>query len=205
MLRNIYSNGSLWSGILIGLAGWIFVSVGGGLLGSILFAIGLLCVVLFGSFLYTGKAGSWNFRPFTFRQDVWGLVKVLLGNVVGCGVVGVVAIMSGTLETNETLTGIIQSRESHDAFQTIARGIGCGILMELAVWSYREKGTVLGVLFCVPAFIMSGFYHSVADAFYYIAAYDRLDIWALWIYPLTVIGNFIGCSFRRLFFQTLIH
>jgi formate/nitrite transporter FocA (FNT family) len=190
---------------LIGLAGWIFVSVGGGLLGSILFAIGLLCVVLFGSFLYTGKAGSWNFRPFTFRQDVWGLVKVLLGNIIGCGIIGVIAIMSGTLETNETLTGIIQSRESHDAFQTIARGIGCGILMELAVWSYREKGTVLGVLFCVPAFIMSGFYHSVADAFYYIAAYDRLDIWALWIYPLTVIGNFIGCSFRRLFFQTLIH
>jgi formate/nitrite transporter FocA (FNT family) len=201
----MYKNGSIWSGILIGLAGWIFVSVGGGLLGSILFAIGLLCVVLFGSFLYTGKAGSWNFRPFTFRQDVWGLVKVLLGNIIGCGIIGVIAIMSGTLETNETLTGIIQSRESHDAFQTIARGIGCGILMELAVWSYREKGTVLGVLFCVPAFIMSGFYHSVADAFYYIAAYDRLDIWALWIYPLTVIGNFIGCSFRRLFFQTLIH
>ena len=200
----MYKDGSLWSGILIGLAGWIFVSVGGGLLGSILFAIGLLCVVLFGSFLYTGKAGSWNFRPFTFRQDVWGLVKVLLGNIIGCGVVGVVAIMSGTLETNKVLSGIIQSRESHDAFQTIARGIGCGILMELAVWSYREKGTVLGVLFCVPAFIMSGFYHSVADAFYYIAAYDRLDIWALWIYPLTVIGNFIGCSFRRLFFKTLI-
>ena len=201
----MYKNGSIWSGILIGLAGWIFVSVGGGLLGSILFAIGLLCVVLFGSFLYTGKAGSWNFRPFTFRQDVWGLVKVLLGNIIGCGIIGVIAIMSGTLETNETLTGIIQSRESHDAFQTIARGIGCGILMELAVWSYREKGTVLGVLFCVPAFIMSGFYHSVADAFYYIAAYDRLDVWALWVYPLTVIGNFIGCSFRRIFFKTHIH
>ena len=200
----MYKNGSIWSGILIGLAGWIFVSVGGGLLGSILFAIGLLCVVLFGSFLYTGKAGSWNFRPFTFRQDVWGLVKVLLGNIIGCGIIGVIAIMSGTLEINETLTGIIQSRESHDAFQTIARGIGCGILMELAVWSYREKGTVLGVLFCVPAFIMSGFYHSVADAFYYIAAYDRLDVWALWVYPLTVIGNFIGCSFRRIFFKTLI-
>ena len=204
MLGKIYHDGSLWSGILIGLAGWIFVSVGGGLLGSILFAIGLLCVVLFGSFLYTGKAGSWNFRPFTFRQDVWGLVKVLLGNIIGCGIIGVIAIMSGTLEINETLTGIIQSRESHDAFQTIARGIGCGILMELAVWSYREKGTVLGVLFCVPAFIMSGFYHSVADAFYYIAAYDRLDVWALWVYPLTVIGNFIGCSFRRIFFKTLI-
>ena len=204
MLYKIYHDGSLWSGILIGLAGWIFVSVGGGLLGAILFAIGLLCVVLFGSSLYTGKAGSWKFRPFSFGGDCWGLCRILIGNIIGCAVIGIVANFSGTLETNEVLSGIIQSRESHDAFQTIARGIGCGILMELAVWSYREKGTVLGVLFCVPAFIMSGFYHSVADAFYYIAAYDRLDLWALWIYPLTVIGNFIGCSFRRLFFKTLI-
>ena len=194
----MYRDGSIWSGVLIGLAGWIFVSVGGGLLGSILFAIGLLCVVLSGSFLYTGKAGSWSFRPFTFRRDCWGLCRILLGNILGCAVIGIVAHMSGTLDGNETLSGIIQSREGHDAIQTIARGIGCGILMELAVWSYREKGTVLGVLFCVPAFILSGFYHSVADAFYYVAAYDRLDIWTLLVYPLTVIGNFIGCSFRRL-------
>ena len=204
MLRNIYRDGSIWSGVLIGLAGWIFCSVGGGLLGSILFAIGLLCVVLFGSSLYTGKAGSWRFRRFSLWKDILGLCRVLLGNIVGCGVIGLVALLSGTLDNNDTLSGVILSRETHDAFQTIARGIGCGILMELAVWSYREKGTILGVLFCVPAFIMSGFYHSVADAFYYIAAYDKLGIWAFWIYPLTVIGNFIGCSFRRIFFKNLI-
>ena len=204
MLSKMYKDGSIWSGVLIGLAGWIFISVGGGLLGSILFAIGLLCVVLFGSSLYTGKAGSWGFRPFTFWQDVWGLFRILLGNIIGCTVIGIVANFSGTLEMNDVLSGIIQSRESHDAFQTIARGIGCGILMELAVWSYREKGTILGVLFCVPAFILSGFYHSVADAFYYIAAYRELRIWTFWVYGFTVIGNFIGCSFRRLFFQTLI-
>lgn len=203
-MYEMYHNGSIWSGILIGLAGWIFLSVGGGILGSVLFATGLLCVVFFGSFLYTGKAGSWNFRPFSFGRDVWKLCKVLIGNIIGCAVVGIVALYSGTLDGNETLAGVIQSRETHDAFQTVARGIGCGILMELAVWSYREKGTVLGVLFCVPAFILSGFYHSVADAFYYIAAYDRLGSWALWVYPLTVIGNFIGCSFRRLFFKRLI-
>ena len=193
----MYKDGSLWSGTLIGLAGWIFCSVGGGLIGSILFAIGLLCVVFFGSALYTGKAGSWRFSPFTFRKDCWGLCRILIGNILGCAIVGLVANLSGTLETNETLTGILTSRESHDAVQTIARGIGCGILMELAVWTWREKGSVLGVLFCVPAFILSGFYHSVADAFYYCAGYKGLGIWTLWIYPLTVIGNFIGCSFRR--------
>jgi formate/nitrite transporter FocA (FNT family) len=69
--------------------------------------------------------------------------------------------------------------------------------MELAVWTWREKKSILGVLFCVPAFILSGFYHSVADAFYYIA-YGKLEWWIGWVYLLTVLGNFIGCSLRRL-------
>ena len=195
-------NGSIFSGILIGLAGWIFCSVGGGILGAILFAIGLLCVVYFGSFLYTGKAGSWKFSPFTFRKDVWGLCKVLLGNIVGCGIIALLANLSGTLDGNQVLAGIMTSRENHDALETIARGIGCGILMELAVWCWRAKGSVLGVLFCVPAFILSGFYHSVADAFYYLAGYDKIGVWCLWVYPLTVLGNFIGCSFRRLLWKS---
>lgn len=194
----MFRDGSIWSGVLIGLAGWIYISVGGGILGSILFAIGLLCVVFSGSALYTGRAGSWGFRPFTLGRDIWGLFRILLGNIVGCIIIGIIAHFSGTLDTT-TLTGVIQSRETHDAIQTMARGIGCGILMELAVWSYREKGTVLGVLMCVPAFILSGFYHSVADAFYYVVGYQELGTWIFWVYPLTVLGNFIGCSFRRVF------
>lgn len=193
----MFKDGSIWSGILIGLAGWIYCSVGGGLLGAVLFAIGLLSVVFFGSSLYTGKAGSWKISPFTFKKDILGLFRILVGNIIGCAIVGFLADLSGTLDGCETLTGIISSRENHDAIQTIARGIGCGILMELAVWTWREKGSVLGVLFCVPAFILSGFYHSVADAFYYCAGYRELGVWTLWVYPLTVIGNYIGCSFRR--------
>lgn len=193
----MYKNGSIWSGILIGLAGWLFISVRGGILGSIFLTIGFLCVVISGSFSYTEEAGSWKFRPFTFKEDCLKLCKILIGNIIGCGVVGIVANFSGTLN-HETISGIIQSRESYDAIQTIARGIGCGILMELAVWSYREKGTLLGILLCVPAYILSGFYHSVVDAFYYIAGYQGLGKWILWVYPLTVVGNFIGCSFRRL-------
>lgn len=197
----MYKNGSIWSGILIGLAGWIYLSVGGGLLGSILFSIGLLCVVFSGSFLYTGKAGSWKFRPYTFWGDCLGLMKVLLGNILGCMIIGFIALHSVTF-SSDVLPGILSSRESHDALETIGRGIGCGILMELAVWSWREKGSVLGVFLCVPAFIMSGFYHSVADAFYYCVGYKELGLWVLWIYPLTVIGNFIGCSLRRILWKS---
>jgi hypothetical protein len=59
----MYKNGSIWSGFLIGLAGWIFLSTGGGILGAVLFAIGLQAVVYFGSSYTPGKQdhGSLDF------------------------------------------------------------------------------------------------------------------------------------------------
>ena len=195
----MFKNGNIMSGLLIGLAGWIFCSVGGGLLGSILFSLGLLSVVYFGSFLYTGKAGSYKFRPLRLFSDIGGLGMILVGNIIGCLIIALIAKESGTIN-EETISGIISSRERNDAFQTLFRSIGCGFLMELAVWSWRSKGSVFGVLLCVPACILSGFYHSVADAFYYLVSYDKLGIWVLWVYPITVFGNFIGCSIRRVFY-----
>ena len=193
---SMYKNGSIWSGFLIGLAGWIFLSVHGGILGAILFAIGLQAVVYFGSYLYTGKAGSWEFRFYALGSDIWGLTKVLLGNIIGCFGVGLIAVMSDTIDP-ETIAGVISSRYNSSSLEILAKGIGCGFLMELAVWIWREKKSMLGVLFCIPAFILSGFYHSVADAFYYIV-YWKLEWWIVWTYLLTVLGNFIGCSLRRL-------
>ena len=45
-------------------------------------------------------------------------------------------------------------------------GILCGILMYTAVWAYKQKNTVMAILFCVPVFILAGFEHSIADMFY---------------------------------------
>ncbi len=189
----MYRNGSIFSGLLIGLAGWIYLSVGG-IPGAILFAVGLACVVWSGSSLYTGKAGTWNIGFYTVGRDLEGLAEILVGNVIGCFIVSLVAGASGTINP-EVLTAIYTSRESSTLIETIAKGIGCGFLMEMAVWSWKEKGSILGVLLCVPAFILSGMYHSVADSFYYLIRpeFSFISIWLL-----TVLGNFIGCNIRRL-------
>ena len=50
------------------------------------------------------------------------------------------------------------------------RALFCGVLMYLAVSIFREKKSVLGIVFCVPVFILSGFEHSIADTFYFGAA-----------------------------------
>ena len=42
--------------------------------------------------------------------------------------------------------------------------------MYLAVSIYRDRGKLIGVLFCIPVFILCGFEHSVADMFYFALA-----------------------------------
>ena len=70
----------------------------------------------------------------------------------------------------------------------------CGILMYTAVAIYKEKGSPLGIFFCVPVFILSGFEHSIADMFYFFCA--RMFSGEVFLFLLlVVIGNAVGGMF----------
>ncbi|MBR3965373.1 MAG: formate/nitrite transporter family protein, partial [Clostridia bacterium] len=73
----------------------------------------------------------------------------------------------------------------------LVRGVFCGILMYLAVSIYKEKGTYLSILFCVPAFILAGFEHSIADMFYF-AASGIVSLRALGFIWTVILGNALG-------------
>ncbi|WP_348535427.1 formate/nitrite transporter family protein [Prevotella communis] len=75
--------------------------------------------------------------------------------------------------------------------------IGCGFIMTTAVQFGRE-GKFLPLLFGVPVFILCGFTHSVADAFFFLAVPQMISIQLLAIYLMEVLGNFIGCNLYRL-------
>ena len=70
---------SLFSGFLIGLGATGYLALGG-IPGAVIFAFGLVCVVLFGVPLYTGKAGVTN--------DIPALVRIWLFNIIGCALLG---------------------------------------------------------------------------------------------------------------------
>ena len=77
--------------------------------------------------------------------------------------------------------------------------------MTLAVQG-TDKGRWLPLLFGIPAFILCGFPHCIADAFYiaslpldYITAH-AVDLSAF--YCAIVAGNFLGCNAYRLTAQT---
>ena len=156
---------SVFAGLLIGFGGLVYLNVGG-VYGAILFAFGLLSVVMCRAELYTGKAG---FLP---PRQVTRLAAMLLLNVVGCFAAACVAIYSHKESLFDTLYAIMQARHAASWHELLITSAGTGMIMTIAVYGARQKH-YLPLLFGVPVFILCGLPHCVADAFYYAVAVLR--------------------------------
>lgn len=184
---NLTDRQSIMAGILIGLGACGFLALGG-LTGAIIFAFGLIGVVLTGIPLYTGRAGVMTSIP--------GIIKVWWWNVVGAMAVGlVVAAIGGSMA--ESAYNTVAAHVAQGPWRGFLRAVGCGLVIDLSVWFYRSSKSLVPVLFGIPLFIVCGFYHSIADVVYIFGAW-KWDIDLLWFYPIIVIGNYVGCNIRRL-------
>ena len=188
---------AVFAGILISIAGWGFLA--NPVIGMFLFCVGLIAVVKYRARLYTGTAGF-----ITGWADILPLVLILLGNIIGCLAVAAVSLFS-PLALSEAADGIITARLRVGWLGTGLLAIGCGLLMSLAVdFARRNKdfSDWLPLLFAVPAFILCGFPHCVADAFYccvYLLNASEVAWGSLAAYyGAIVLGNFIGCNVYRL-------
>ncbi len=183
---------SFLAGFCIGVAGYGYLAEKS-IIGAVLFAFGLLTVVHYGLKLYTGTAG------FIKKNEVGMLLWVLVGNLLGCLAVGLMARCS-PMPLQETAQKILEGRLAMGPWKGAVLAIGCGFIMTTAV-TFARQGKNLPLLFGVPLFIMCGFPHCVADAFYYMCV--PVDfLLANWInivifYISIVIGNFFGCNFYR--------
>ncbi len=85
---------------------------------------------------------------------------------------------------------------------TFVKAIGCGILMYIAVDIYKTKQNYWGIITCIPAFILAGFEHSIADMFYiYCSNYCHCGniTWKVGVFIIIVIvGNAIGANLHHL-------
>jgi formate/nitrite transporter FocA (FNT family) len=162
----------------------------GGVAGAVLFAFGLLAVVHYKLKLYTGTAG------FIRAKGDWGLISlVLIGNIIGCGFTA----LANTYAQPDILPpdiAIVQSRLAKGPLACFLLAIGCGFIMTTAVQFGRE-GRFFPLLFGIPVFILCGFAHSVADAFYFLAVPEMYSAQLLVVYIAEVLGNFVGCNLYR--------
>ena len=187
-----FAGSALLAGICIGIAGFGYLAIGG-VVGAVTFAFGLLAVVHYRLKLYTGTAG------FFIKGEFAKLCAILGLNIVGCLLVAMMAHVS-PMPLQETAQRILEGRLAAGWWQCGVLAIGCGFIMTTAVkWGREAK--FLPLLFGVPLFIVCGFPHCIADAFYYLVV--PADFLAdnaaqvLLLYASIVVGNFVGCNLYR--------
>jgi formate/nitrite transporter len=163
-------------------------------LGGVVFALGLILVVVGGAELFTGNAlmvmAAVDRRitlPALFRN--WGIVYV--GNLIGAVGLALAFGFSGLLDgpMGTVAAKVASTKAGLDPLEALVRGALCNALVCLAVWlSFAARTAtdkILAVLWPVTAFVALGLEHSVANMFLFPAG-----LWAGAEAPLAgVIGN----------------
>ena len=190
---------AVFAGIAIGTAGFGFLASGlqasyGSLVGAVLFSFGLLTVVGYKLKLYTGTAG------FIKKNEIGDLFLILLGNIIGCLCIALLTRMS-PLDIQAAAQKVLEVRMGNGALRCGLLAIGCGFIMTTAV-QFARQGQYLPLLFGVPLFIVCGFPHCVADAFYFLCvpfAFIKAHFWVvIGLYICLVLGNLVGCNLYRI-------
>ena len=171
------------AGLMIGIAGAVYLAVGPPL-GAILFSLGLILICTRGYNLYTGKIGYIQ-KP----KEIVDMLIYICGNAIGTLMVAATQVMS--------TTDLITAKLALPWWLVLIKAIGCGILMYLAVDIYKTKQNYWGIITCIPAFILAGFEHSIADMFY-IWLGGNFG-WKTWVFlGIVIIGNAIGANLHHL-------
>ena len=172
---------SIAAGIMISIGGMVFLSCDNRYVGALLFSTGLISVVLFGFNLYTGRIG------YVLKNDRIFFIDTLLsilGNAVGC-LIGLLRAPIGNVAK------ICEDKLAKPLPQVFIDAVFCGILIFVCVEIYKKYGKLIGIVFCIPTFILCGFEHSIADMFYLFNA-RVFTPYALLFVAIVILGNALG-------------
>ena len=179
------------AGIFISIGGAVFLSCENSVVGAVFFSVALLSICFMGLYLFTGKVG---FLAVSHTgREIAEVVLTLLGNLIGTFLGGIL-VSEAKPKLMENAIARCLPRLEMGVLPILITAFFCGILMYTAVAIYKEKGSPLGIFFCVPVFILSGFEHSIADMFYFFCA--RMFSGEVFLFLLlVVIGNAVGGMF----------
>ncbi len=193
---------NLFSAVLAG----VMISFGGGVylactaaekapLGAFLFSLGLTVILMFGFLLFTGKtAYLLENKP---KEYIPLLLTIWLGNILGCMLMGW-AIGAVKPKLAQTAASLCETKLGQAPWQTLILGVLCGILVYIAVDNFKKDSDLtplhkyLLVFTCVPAFILCGFEHSIADMYYFAACSMLYSLKGIVYILLVTLGNLIG-------------
>lgn len=178
----------IFAGIIISIGGAVYLSCDNKYVGAVLFSVALLCICYQGYSLYTGKI---CYIPQKHGKEEFSVLFTgLLGNVLATTACGY-ALRYAIPKIGEAALNSCNAKLEQAFFQTFLRAVFCGILIFLAVDIFKKFKTPVGIIFCIPVFILSGFEHSVADMFYF-AASGIVSLKAFTFIWIVILGNTVG-------------
>lgn len=182
------------AGFLIAIGGFAFLKVGG-IIGAFLFAFGIICVVKLFTPLYTGIAGT--------NEKFGTKMEVLALNICGASLGALLMHFIYDPSVSDNIIPIVFNKITSPWYTTLVKAIMCGVIVDISVFLSKRDDSVIPLLIGIPTFVICGFNHSIADAFYF-GIYDNLILDFGFIKPLiyyiiVVIGNYIGCNIRQIF------
>jgi len=165
-----------FAGIAIALGCCLYLFAPNNIIGAVLFSCGLLCVRIYKLTLFTGKVQF----LITSKYPWYDYPLMLLGNLLGASLIAVITMTM----TGDLAAPIAAAKAAQPFGDAFIKGIGCGMLMSLATY---ENSPLWICLLCVPAFILAGFNHCIADWYYALVA-EKIGISFL----ATILGNIVG-------------
>lgn len=182
------------AGVMIGLAGLVYLSVENKIVGSFLFSFGLITILSQGWSLYTGKIG------YITKQTIKYIPTWLGGNYIGTCFVAVGAWLTNPADIYQTALTLCQDKLSQPWPAVLTLSIACGVMMTLAVDGYRHTlgSHLILVIMPIMIFILSGFEHSIANMFYY--NFTSIWSWKAVVYIfINIVGNAVGALIIQYF------
>ena len=171
-----------------------------------------LLFIHFDYYLFTGKVCYLVVdETDTFKNKLINLVIGIIGNFIGCIVVGlVIRFIFHKPDTPNllfaSLNNTVETKLNYPWYTMIILGIFCGFFIYFAVEGFKKIENPIGkyvvLILCIGAFIICGFEHCVANMFYYaLNGTFTLKMVLATIY--CIIGNSIGGLFFP-FMHTLL-
>ena len=143
------------------------------LLQGVVFTAALSLVVIAGAELFTGNNLTMSIgfleKKFNLKDLLLAWLVCFFGNWAGAILLAVLFNATGLL-SGQTLAYVqkaVETKASLPFTALLVRGIFCNMLVCLAIWSCirlkSESAKLIMIFWCILAFVLAGFEHSVAN------------------------------------------
>ncbi len=175
---------SILAGMLIGCGCLAYVVIENKYIGSFLFSLGLLTIIIKEYNLYTGKVSNW------IPKDTLKLLVMFLLNAFGTALVAY--LFTFTRANIDAIHPLVEAKINDNLLSVFILACGCGAMMHIACFNFAAKNHPLYVIMPIMFFILCGFEHCVANAGFFAMAKTPVTLDLIAKTAVTVIGNAIG-------------